>query len=179
MMYVHIYIIASRENEEMEAQSKARLSDQRKGFKTKMSKQEKSHENRVRVLEDEVACSVEMVRKSNAQKLQEIEAERLRYNIERHDMEETACGKARVEEIHAMTDADVDLKKSLGHEMVQKVVVRQDAKALLKTAHIHCQTMKIRVEKETNVEAKKSEAELAVAKSRAVSACYCERPCSV
>ncbi len=89
-------------------------------------------------------------------------------------MEETARGRARVEEIRAMTHANVALKKSQGNETVHKVVARQDAESLLKTARIRCQTMKIRVEKETNVEGKKSEAELAVVESSAVSACYCK-----
>lgn len=138
-------------------------------FKTKMSEQEKSHENRVRVLQDEATRSIETTRKSNARKLQEIEAERKRYDIERREMEETARGKARVEEIQAMTEADVALKKSLGNETVEKVRARQDAESLLKKTHIQCQTMKIDAEKEVNVEVKSSEAELAVSESKAVS----------
>ncbi len=134
-----------------------------------MSEQEKSHENRVRVLEDEATRSVETIRKSNARKLQEIEAERMRYDIERREMEESARGRARVEEIKAMTAADVALKKSLGNETVQKVTARQEAKALLKRTHIECQTMRIESEKNVNVEVKRSEAELAVAESKAVS----------
>lgn len=136
-------------------------------FKTKMSEQEKSHENRVRVLEDEATRSIETIRKTNGRKLQEIEAERKRYDIERREMEETARGKARVEEIKAMTDADVALKKSLGSETVQKVKARQDAEALLKRTHLQCQTMKIEAEKKINVEVKHSEADLAVAESKA------------
>ena len=141
-------------------------------FKTKMSEQEKSHENRVRVLEDEATRSIETIRKSNSRKLQEIEAERMRYDIERREMEETARGVARVEEIKAMTDADVALKKSLGSETVHKVMARQDAEALLKKTHIQCQTMKIDSEKRINVEVKNSEADLAVAESKAVSCAY-------
>lgn len=84
-------------------------------------------------------------------------------------MEETARGHARVEEIRAMTAADVALKKSLGNETVEKVMARQDAESLLKKTHIKCQTMKIEAEKEINVEVKTSEAGLAVAESKAVS----------
>lgn len=138
-------------------------------FKTKMSEQEKSHENRVRVLEDEATRSIETIRKSNARKLQEITAERKRYEIERREMEESARGEARVQEVRAMTEADVALKKSLGSETVEKVKARQDAEALLKKTHIICQTMKIEAEQKVNVEIKNSEAELAVAESKAVS----------
>ena len=138
-------------------------------FKTKMSEQEKSHENRVRVLEDEATRSIETIRKSNARKLQEIKAARKRYEIERRKMEETARGVARVEEIRAMTEADVALKKTLGCETVEKVKARQDAEALLKRTHVLCQTMKIEAERKANVELKNSEAELAVAECKAVS----------
>ncbi|KAL7479853.1 hypothetical protein ACHAW6_005573 [Cyclotella cf. meneghiniana] len=136
-------------------------------FKTKMSEQEKIHENRVRVLEDEATRSIETIRKSNARKLQEIVANRKRYEIERREMEETARGKARVEEIRAMTEADVALKKSLGCETVEKVKARQEAEALLKKTHIVCQTMKIEAEQKVSVDIKSSEAELAVAESKA------------
>lgn len=138
-------------------------------FKTKMSEQEKIHENRVRVLEDEATRSIETIRKSNARKLQEIVANRKRYEIERREMEETARGKARVEEIRAMTEADIALKKSLGCETVEKVKARQEAEALLKKTHIVCQTMKIEAEQKVSVDVKSSEAELAVAESKAVS----------
>ncbi|KAL3767683.1 hypothetical protein ACHAWO_004385 [Cyclotella atomus] len=136
-------------------------------FKTKMSEQEKIHENRVRVLEDEATRSIETIRKSNARKIQEISADRKRYEIERREMEETARGKARVEEIKAMTEADVALKKSLGCETVEKVKARQEAEALLKKTHILCQTIKIEAEQKVAVDTKQSEAELAVAESRA------------
>lgn len=138
-------------------------------FKTKMSEQEKIHENRVRVLEDEATRSIETIRKSNARKLQEISADRKRYEIERREMEETARGKARVEEIRAMTEADVALKKSLGCETIEKVKARQEAEALLKKTHIMCQTLKIEAEQKVAVDTKQSEAELAVAESKAVS----------
>ena len=138
-------------------------------FKTKMSEQEKIHENRVRVLEDEATRLIETIRKSNSRKLQEIKADRTRYEIERREMEETARGKARVEEIKAMTEADVALKKSLGWETVEKVKARQDAEALLKKTHVICQTMKIQAEQKVAVDTKQSEAELAVAESKSVS----------
>ena len=138
-------------------------------FKTKLSEEEKIHENRVRVLEDEATRSIETIRKSNARKLQEIAADRKRYEIERREMEETARGKARVEEIKAMTAADVALKKILGYETVEKVRARQEAEALLKKTHITCQAMKIEAEQKVAVDTKQSEAELAIAESKAVS----------
>lgn len=137
-------------------------------LKTKLSEQQTLHENRVRMLEDEATRSIETIRKSHARKLQEITADRKRYEIERREMEENARGKARVEEIKAMTAADVALKKILGCETVQKVKARQEAEALLKKTHITCQAMKIEAEQKVAVDTKQSEAELAIAESKAV-----------
>mmetsp|Transcript_32007 Transcript_32007/g.95873 ORF Transcript_32007/g.95873 Transcript_32007/m.95873 type:complete len:348 (+) Transcript_32007:280-1323(+) len=136
-------------------------------FKTKMGEQEKSHENRVRVLEDEATKDLETIRKSNARKIQEIVAERKRYEIERREMEERARGEARVQEVRAMTEADVALKKAQGDEVVEKVKARQNAEALLKKTQVECQTMKIEAEQKANVMIKESEAELKVAESKA------------
>uniref|UniRef100_A0A7S1ZEN3 Band 7 domain-containing protein n=1 Tax=Trieres chinensis TaxID=1514140 RepID=A0A7S1ZEN3_TRICV len=136
-------------------------------FKTKMGEQEKSHENRVRVLEDEATKDLETIRKSNARKIQEISAERRRYEIERREMEERARGEARVQEVRAMTEADVALKKAQGDEVVEKVRSRQNAEALLKKTQVECQTMKIESEQRANVLIKESEAALKVAESNA------------
>jgi regulator of protease activity HflC (stomatin/prohibitin superfamily) len=137
-------------------------------LKTDLSEREKIHKKRIRELEDEAVRSIEVTRMSNERRLREIEAERIRYAIERRVMEEAARGRARVEEMKAMADADVALKRSLGNETVEKVLARQQAEALIKKAHIQCQTMRIEAEKNVNIEVKNSEAELAVAESKAV-----------
>ena len=137
-------------------------------LKTDMSEREKIHEIRIRGLEDEAARSIEVTRISNERRLREIEAERIRYGIERRVAEEGARGRARVEEMKAMTDADGALKRRLGNETVEKVVARQQAEALMKKAHIQCQRMRIEAEKNVDIEVKKSETELADAESKAV-----------
>lgn len=136
-------------------------------FKTKMGEQEKSHENRVRVLEDEATKELETIRKSNARKIQEIVAERNRYDIERREMEERARGESRVQEVHAVTEAEVTLKKVQGDEVVMKVKAKQDAEALLKRAQVESQKLKIEAEQKATVMIKQSEAELKVAESNA------------
>eukprot|EP00978_Attheya_sp_CCMP212_P026287 scaffold86142_cov51-Attheya_sp.AAC.2 len=136
-------------------------------FKTKMGEQEKSHENRVRVLEDEATKELETIRKSNARKIQEIVAERNRYDIERREMEERARGEARVQEVHAVTETEVALKKVQGDEVVMKVKAKQDAEALLKRAQVESQKLKIEAEQKATVMIKQSEAELKVAESNA------------
>mmetsp|Transcript_31943 Transcript_31943/g.42599 ORF Transcript_31943/g.42599 Transcript_31943/m.42599 type:complete len:412 (-) Transcript_31943:203-1438(-) len=136
-------------------------------FKTKMGEQEKSHENRVRVLEDEATKELETIRKSNARKIQQIVAEQKRYEIERREMEEKAKGEARVQEVTAMTRADVALKKAKGEEVVEKVRARQNAEALLKGTQVKSQTMKIEADRKANVMIKNSEAALKVSESTA------------
>mmetsp|Transcript_31007 Transcript_31007/g.37844 ORF Transcript_31007/g.37844 Transcript_31007/m.37844 type:complete len:420 (+) Transcript_31007:126-1385(+) len=136
-------------------------------FKTKMAEQEKTHENRIRVLEDEAAKQLETIRKTNARKIQEIVAERTRYAIKRREMEEQARGEARVKEVQAMSQADVNLKKAQGDEVVSKIKARQDAEALLKKTQAQCQKMKIEADKEAHVMVKNSEAQLRVKEAEA------------
>lgn len=134
-----------------------------------MAEQEKIHEIRMRAIEEESARSIETIRISNRRKLQEIEAQMKRNDVVRHAMEEDARCKARLEEIKAMADADLALKKSIGEANLEKIKARQDAEAELKKSHLQCQTMQIEAETKVKVELKKSEADLAVAESRAVS----------
>lgn len=136
-------------------------------FKTKMGELEKTFENRVRVLEDEATKELETIRKTNSRKIQEIVAERKRYEIERREMEERAKGDARVQEVNAMTEADVALKKAHGDEVVAKVKARQNAEALLKKTQVECQKLQMEAEQKSNVTIKDSEATLKVAESQA------------
>lgn len=138
-------------------------------FKTKMGELEKTFENRVRVLEDEATKELETIRKSNSRKIQEIEAERKRYEIERKEMEERATGEARVEKVNALSEAEVALKKAKGEENVAKVKAQQNAEALLKKTQIECQKMKMVANQKSNVMIKESEAALKVSESKAKS----------
>jgi len=136
-------------------------------FKAKMVEHEKKHANRVKVLEDEANKELEAIRKTNSRKIQEIVAERKRYEIERRELEEKARGEARVEEVKAMTEADILLKRAQGEEVVTKVKSRQNAESLLKKTQIQCQTMKTEAEKNALIMVKESEGKLKVAESRA------------
>jgi len=136
-------------------------------FKTKMGELEKTFENRVRVLDDEATKELETIRKTNARKIQEIEAERKRFEIERIEMEERAKGEARVEEVNATSKAEVALKKAQGKEVVAKVNSTQNAEALLKKTQIQCQKLQIEADQKSNVMIKDSEAELKVSESQA------------
>ncbi len=143
-------------------------------LKTDMSIREKIHDLRIRAIEDEAAQSTEATRESNERKLKEIEAERIRYDVERRVLEEEARGRARVEEMKAMADADLALQRTRGNEMVGKVVARRQAEALMKKNYIQCQTMRIEAEKKVKIEVKHSETEVVVAESKAVRFISCD-----
>lgn len=136
-------------------------------FKTKMGELEKTFENRVRVLEDEATKKLETIRRSNAREIQKISAERKRYEIERKEIEERANGDARVQEVKAISEAEVALKQAKGEERVAKVKARQDAEAHLKKTQMECQKLIIEAEQKANVLIKDGEAALKVAKSQA------------
>mmetsp|Transcript_35530 Transcript_35530/g.69959 ORF Transcript_35530/g.69959 Transcript_35530/m.69959 type:complete len:433 (-) Transcript_35530:117-1415(-) len=136
-------------------------------FKTKMEEQEKSHENRMRVLDDKAIEELETIQKTNARKIQEIVAEKQRYVIERREMEEKAKGYGRVQEVEAKTHVEVSLKKAKGDEFVNKVKGQQDAEALLKRTDIECQKLIIESEQKAHVLVKESEAGLKVAEFNA------------
>ena len=86
-----------------------------------MGEQEKTHENRIKVLQDGATKDLEIIRKGNARKIQEIVVEHKRHKIETREMEEKSRGDARVEEVEAMSYADVALKKAKGDDQVQRV----------------------------------------------------------
>lgn len=136
-------------------------------FKAKMAEHERKHANRVKILEDEANKELETIRKTNRRKIQEIVAERKRYEIERRELEEKARGEARVEEVKAMTEADILLKRAQGDEVVTKVKSRQNAESLLKKTQIQCQTMKTEAEQNALIMVKESEGQLKVAESKA------------
>lgn len=133
-----------------------------------IAEQEKIHENRLRVVQDEVARSIETLRTSNRRKVQDIEAQMKQNDIERLEMEEAARARARLEEIKAMAEADVALKKCIGDANLEKIKARQHAENVLKKSQLQCQAIKIKVETEVKIELEKSQAGLVVAESRAV-----------
>ena len=138
-------------------------------FKTKMGEQEKTHENRVRVLSDEATKVLETIRMTNARQIQELAAEHERYDIEREEILLKARGKARVKEIEAVTAAETALTKAKGDEKVMVIKTRKDGAAKVKDAEVQAQKMKIEAETVANTMITQSEAALRAAKSTAFS----------
>ena len=129
-------------------------------FKTKIGEQQKTHENKVRVLEDEAIKELETIRKTNDRKLQELQAERRKYEVIRREKEAKARGEARVEEVQAKSNAEVALKQAKGEDISEMVKARQSAEALLKRTEVETRKRQIEAEQHTNVMIRKYEAEL-------------------
>lgn len=138
-------------------------------FKTKMGETEKVHENKVQVVKDRAILELETIRKENARKVREIQAETERFEIERRELELRAIGEARIQIVAEERVADVKLKSAQADEVISKIKARQKGESLLRNAEIACQRTKIEADEKAKVMTKDSEAELEVAKLKAVS----------
>jgi regulator of protease activity HflC (stomatin/prohibitin superfamily) len=136
-------------------------------FKTKISEQAKTHENKVRVLEDEAIKELETIRKTNARKIQELKAERRKYEVQLREMEEKARGKARVDKVQANTRAEVALKQAKGDDVSEMVKAKQAAEALLKRTDVEAKKRQIEAEQDANVVVRKYEGQLKSAEAEA------------
>eukprot|EP00545_Synedropsis_sp_CCMP1620_P007302 CAMPEP_0119002678 /NCGR_PEP_ID=MMETSP1176-20130426/18_1 /TAXON_ID=265551 /ORGANISM="Synedropsis recta cf, Strain CCMP1620" /LENGTH=413 /DNA_ID=CAMNT_0006954185 /DNA_START=51 /DNA_END=1292 /DNA_ORIENTATION=+ len=139
------------------------------GYKTKLGEQEKIHENKVRVLEDEATKELETIRKKNARNIQILQAEHLRFKIQHNEMEERALGQATVQDIEAMALAGISKMQAEGDEKVEVIAARQNVEALLKKAEIESQKIKIESKQIANAMVVESQAQLDVAESKAAS----------
>jgi regulator of protease activity HflC (stomatin/prohibitin superfamily) len=137
-------------------------------FKTKLSEQEKTHENRVRVLDDEATKELETIRKTNSRNIQIIEAENARFKLERQIMEERARGDALTQEIQATELAKISLLQAEGEEVVEVEKARQNAEALLNKAKMESQKIKIDADQLAKVMKTLAEAHLEVAELQSV-----------
>ncbi len=136
-------------------------------IQAKIIDSQRVHKVLLKSMEEEAEKELEAIKKSNERKVQEIKAERKRYEIERRLIEEKAKGESRVKEVEAMTKADVALKKAKGDEVVLKMVARKEAEALLKKTQLQCQTIKNEAEQKAIILVKESEAQLKVVEAQA------------
>ncbi|CAN0150885.1 unnamed protein product, partial [Hapterophycus canaliculatus] len=79
-------------------------------YKTKIEEHEKAHENRLTVLRDTALQEMTTLRQTNLRRLQELNAEIQRFEIEMREMEELARGKANVNETNARSKAEVEVR---------------------------------------------------------------------
>jgi len=137
------------------------------GFKTKLGEEEKNHENRVRVFEDEATKGLEIIRKTNAREIQMLKAEQNRYCLERQDMEERARGNAKVQEIESNLVSALEKKKVAGNETVQVLTAERKAEELIKNAELEILKIMIQAQQKADTMVVESEALIDVAESKA------------
>lgn len=136
-------------------------------FKTKIEEQEKTHENRVRVLNDDAEQKLTAILKGNSRKIQEIEAEIQRFEIERAEMEDAARGRAQVQEVNALSRQEVEVTRARGEVEVSRTRGEQEAEELIKRTTVECNRRKRKAEEEAQTMILASRAKLAAARNLA------------
>ncbi|CAM9611177.1 unnamed protein product, partial [Heterosigma akashiwo] len=136
-------------------------------FRTKMEEAEKQHENKIVVQRDAATQELEVIRKTNARRLQELNAEIKRYEIELAEMLEATRGKAKVDETNARSKAEVMVTKAAGDKEVAKVNGQQAAEELVRKTEIECQRRRVEADQMAQTLILESEAKLAAAANRA------------
>ena len=137
-------------------------------FKTKLGEQEKTFENKVKVMNDEHVTKLQSIERENARKIQNLTAEQERFtSAERREMEEKAIGQARVREVNYVSEADVLMRKALGDEKASKTNAKQNAEAILKKTEVDCDKMLVDAKQNARVDVKNAEAQLKVVEANA------------
>lgn len=136
-------------------------------FKTKLDEQEKTHENKVKKVNDSHFTTIQTIEKENARAVQNIKAAQKRFEIQRRENEDKASGDARVKEVTAASNADVATRAALGNEKASMTMARQSAEAILKKVEVDCHKMKVDAQQKARVDVKESQAQLKVSESNA------------
>ncbi len=136
-------------------------------YKTKIEEHEKAHENRLTVIRDTALQEMTTLRQTNLRRLQEVNAEIQRFEIEMREMEELARGKANVNETNARSKAEVEITRARGSEEAAKIDAQKDAEARVRRAEIESEARKTRAEEAAEVAILESKAALIAASNRA------------
>uniref|UniRef100_A0A7S2V726 Band 7 domain-containing protein n=1 Tax=Fibrocapsa japonica TaxID=94617 RepID=A0A7S2V726_9STRA len=136
-------------------------------FRTKMEEAEKSHENRLVVLTDTATQELEVIKKTNARKLQELNAEIRRHQIEVTEMMEAARGRAQVNEVEAKSRSEVAIMQAQGDVEVAKVNGQREAEEKVKLMEIDTNKRRKQADQAAEINILASEAKLAAADNQA------------
>eukprot|EP00640_Fibrocapsa_japonica_P004179 CAMPEP_0113942274 /NCGR_PEP_ID=MMETSP1339-20121228/8014_1 /TAXON_ID=94617 /ORGANISM="Fibrocapsa japonica" /LENGTH=224 /DNA_ID=CAMNT_0000946669 /DNA_START=1 /DNA_END=678 /DNA_ORIENTATION=+ /assembly_acc=CAM_ASM_000762 len=136
-------------------------------FRTQLEEAEKSHENKLIVLRDNATQELEVIRKTNARKLQELNAEIQRHHVEVEEMLEAAKGKAQVEETNVRSQQEVELTQARGDVEVAKVNAQQQAEDRIRLMEIECNKKKVKTDQEAQNKILASEAKLEACRNEA------------
>ncbi|CAM9895390.1 unnamed protein product [Ectocarpus sp. 12 AP-2014] len=136
-------------------------------YKTKIEEHEKAHENRLTVIRDTALQEMTTLRQTNLRRLQELNAEIQRFEIEMREMEELARGKAIVNETNARSKAEVEITRARGSEEAAKIDAQKEAEARVRRAEIESEAARTRAEEAAEVAILASKAALAAASNNA------------
>merc|ERR1719230_1178419 len=138
-------------------------------FRTKISEKAKTHENRIRVLQDEASQELEQVIRTNSRRKQDLLAQCTRYEIEHKEIIDEMVGQARVQEMEAKSRMDVLVTQAKGNLEVATAEGEKEAEEIKKQMEIRCQERRVKVDQMANTVVLDSEATLARATNDAKS----------
>lgn len=136
-------------------------------FQTKIEEASKKQENTVLLLQNDCHKQIEAIRKDNLRRLQDLQAECERYEIEMQELEDVEKGKARVLITERRAEAESRLAKANGDLEISKAQGERDAEELVRSTRIRCDAMRIKTDEECQTMILKSESKLAAAKNEA------------
>lgn len=136
-------------------------------FQTKIEEAAKKQENTVLMLENDCNKQIESLRKSNLRRLQELQAECSRFEIEMKEMEDAENGRCRVAVTQKRAQAEALLAQARGNLEISKAEGERNAEELVRSTKIECDAMRVKADETYQTMVLKSEANLAAAKNRA------------
>merc|ERR1719230_2311125 len=119
-------------------------------FRTKISEKAKTHENRIRVLQDEASQELEQVIRTNSRRKQDLLAQCTRYEIEHKEIIDEMVGQARVQEMEAKSKMDVLVTQAKGNLEVATAEGEKEAEEIRRKMQIKCEERRIKVEQVAN-----------------------------
>ena len=136
-------------------------------FKTKIEEAEKSHETRKFVMRDEAEQQIETIRKTNSRRIQELEAEINRFNIDHERMISAANSRAQIAQTTTRGQAEVQIAAARGEERVEKAKGEKVGEELIRSTEIECRKQRVEAEQRANTMVRQSEAKLDEARNLA------------
>mmetsp|Transcript_17605 Transcript_17605/g.26684 ORF Transcript_17605/g.26684 Transcript_17605/m.26684 type:complete len:413 (-) Transcript_17605:409-1647(-) len=136
-------------------------------YKTKLGEEEKTYENKVRILEDEATKELETVKRSNARKIQVIKAEQARFDLLKKAVENQTRGGSTIMQIEASTKSEMATKQAIGNEIIEIEKAHHKVEQILNQAKLESLRMKIEAKQQAAVMIIESEALIDVAESQA------------
>lgn len=136
-------------------------------FQTKIEEAAKTQENKKLLIENDSVKKIEALRKENHRKLQDLNAECQRFEIEMREMEDVQRGENKVLETKRRAAAETRITKAKGDKDIATSQGQREAEELLRSTTIRCEAMKIKADQDYSTMVMASKSRLAAAKNTA------------